>query len=42
MFELLKRLFDEGKIGVSAIWNAVDKGWLTEEQAKEILAPRSD
>ncbi len=40
MFERLKRLYDEGKIGVSAIWNAVTKGWLTEEQAQEILSSK--
>ena len=37
MFERLKRLYAEGKIDESAIRNAVAKGWLTEEQANEIL-----
>lgn len=40
MFERLKRLYNEGKIGVSAVWNAVEKGWLTKEQAEEILQPK--
>lgn len=39
MFERLKRLYSEGKIDEAAIRNAVTKGWLTEEQANEILAP---
>ena len=37
MFERLKKLFIEGKLTKAAIQNAVTKGWLTEEQAKEIL-----
>ena len=39
MFERLKRLYNEGKIDEAAIRNAVTKGWLTEEQAEEILNP---
>lgn len=39
MFERLKRLYTEGKLDEAAIRNAVTKGWITEEQAVEILAP---
>ena len=39
MFERLKRLFNEGKIDEAGIRNAITKGWLTEEQANEILKP---
>ncbi|MBR1647938.1 MAG: XkdX family protein [Selenomonadaceae bacterium] len=42
MFERLKRLYDEGKIYEAAIRNAVEKGWLTEEQANEILNPSDE
>lgn len=40
MFERLKRLYNAGKLDEAAIRNAVAKGWLTEEQAAEILAPK--
>lgn len=39
MFERLKRLYNEGKLDEAAIRTAVTKGWLTEEQAQEILKP---
>ena len=39
MFERLKRLYTEGKLDEAAIRNAVTKGWITEEQATEILTP---
>ena len=39
MFERLKRLYNEGKLDEAAIRNAVEKGWLTEEQANKILKP---
>ena len=39
MFERLKRLYSEGKIGESSITNAVDLGWISQEQADEILNP---
>lgn len=42
MFERLKRLYNAGKLDEAAIRAAVAKGWLTEEQAEEILNPRSD
>ena len=39
MFERLKRLYSEGKINETSINNAVEKGWITQEQADEILNP---
>ena len=39
MFERLKRLYAEGKIGEANIKNAVTLGWITQEQADEILNP---
>ena len=36
MFERLKRLYNEGKIGEAELNNAVAKGWITEEQ-KDII-----
>ena len=39
MFERLKRLYEEGKIGEANINNAVTLGWITDEQADEILNP---
>lgn len=40
MFERLKRLYNEGKIDETGINNAVNKGWITQEQAQEILNPQ--
>ena len=37
MYERLKRLYKEGKIDEQGIRNAVNKGWITEEQAAEII-----
>ena len=39
MFERLKRLYDSGQLDEIGIENAIKKGWLTEEQAFEILKP---
>lgn len=39
MFERLKRLYDTGKLNEQGILNAVTKGWITAEQAEEILTP---
>lgn len=39
MFERLKRLYNAGKLDEAGIRNAVAKGWLTQEQAEEILNP---
>ena len=39
MFERLKRLYDTGKLDEAGIQNAVLKGWITAEQAQEIISP---
>ena len=36
MFETLKRLFDESKLTIVKLRNAVVKDWITEVQFKEI------
>lgn len=38
MFERLRRLYREGRINEAGIWNAVEKGWITKEQAEQILS----
>ena len=40
MFERLKRLYNAGKLDEQGILNAVAKGWITQEQAQEILSPQ--
>ena len=42
MFERLKRLYESGQLNQRGIENAVAKGWITLEQADEILAPKKD
>ena len=42
MFERLKRLYADGKITQEGINNAVAKGWITQEQADEIINPKND
>lgn len=37
MFERLKRLYVEGRIDTAAIERAVTNGWITRDQADEIL-----
>ncbi len=37
MFNRLKRLYLEGKIGEEELNSAVQKGWITEEQKDEII-----
>lgn len=37
MYEKLKKLYEAGKIDENGIRNAVAKGWITEEQAEEII-----
>lgn len=36
MFETLKRLYHDGAIGMAQLENAVAKGWITEEEMREI------
>lgn len=37
MFERLKRLFLEGRLNEEMLSNAVNKGWISEEQKIEII-----
>lgn len=37
MFERLKRLYREGKLTKVQLEKAVEKGWITREQWKEIV-----
>lgn len=36
MFERLKRLYNEGRLTVDGLENAVARGWITEDQKKQI------
>ena len=36
MFEILQRLYKEGKLTLQGLENAVAKKWITEEQKEEI------
>lgn len=38
MFEFLKRKYQEGKIGNIELSQAVEKGWITQEQMNEIVS----
>lgn len=38
MYDRLKRLYSEGKIDGNGIKNAVEKGWITAEEAGEIIS----
>ena len=42
MFERLKRLYESGQLDQKGVENAVAKGWITQEQAAEILAPKDE
>lgn len=37
MEERLRRLYNEGKLTVQELENAISKGWLTEEQFNDII-----
>ena len=37
MYQTIKRLYDTGKLTVEGVQNAVTKGWITNDQANEIL-----
>lgn len=37
MFETIKRLYDSGKITTAGVINAIQKGWITNEEAQKIL-----
>lgn len=38
MYETLLRLWKEGKLTEQGLENAVEKGWVTEEQKQEIMS----
>lgn len=38
MFDRLKRLYEAGKITNTGLQNAVEKGWISAEQYKEITS----
>ena len=42
MFERLKRLYADGKITQEGVNSAVAKGWITQEQANEIINPQNE
>ena len=37
MEERLRRLYNEGKLTIQELKNAISKGWLTEEQFNDII-----
>jgi len=37
MFETLLRLYKEGKINITKLDNAIEKGWITTAQKQQIL-----
>lgn len=42
MYERLKRLYLDGKLTKVQLEKAVDKGWITKEQWKEIVKGKSE
>ena len=38
MFLRLKRLYEEGRLDEKGLENAVARGWITEEEMREILS----
>lgn len=42
MFNRLKRLYEQGKIGETELEHAVAKGWITEEQKAEIMGENTE
>lgn len=37
MFNRLKKLYDEGRITEAGLQNAVEKGWITQEEYESII-----
>lgn len=37
MFDRLARLYKAGKLTEESLHNAIDKGWITEEQYQQII-----
>ena len=42
MYERLKKLYREGRLTEAALKNAVKKGWITEDEMKEIIATKNE
>lgn len=42
MYERLKKLYKEGRLTEAALKNAVKKGWITENEMKEIMAAKNE
>lgn len=42
MYENIKRLYKEGKLSLTGLQNAVNKGWITEEQLNMIVKEVSE
>ena len=40
MYNRLKRLYDESKITINELQNAIERGWITEEEFNEITAQK--
>ncbi|MCI8828076.1 MAG: XkdX family protein [Ruminiclostridium sp.] len=40
MFETIRRLYQSGKLTAAGVEAAAAKGWITEEQAREIVEDR--
>ena len=37
MYDNVKRLYDSGRLTAAGVHNAVARGWITAEQAREIV-----
>ena len=40
MYDRIKRLYNAGKLDRKGVMQAVKQGWITEDQAKQILSER--
>lgn len=38
MYNTLKKMYNEGKLDVSGLEKAVEKGWITQDQLDQIIA----
>jgi len=42
MYESIKRLYESGRLSVVGVNAAVDRGWITPEQARELIEGEHD
>ncbi|MBY0755012.1 XkdX family protein [Clostridium sardiniense] len=42
MYKKVKDLYLKGRLNESKVGNAVEKGWITEEERNEIIASKKD